>query len=265
MQVAMMVPMTDNGPETEDERYQRIVTERLVRPLPKRFYKVASVSETNGILLDGRTVKTPLKSTLILPNAQLAAAVAAEWQAQDKLINPAFMPLTKLANTAIDRASHERSSVVKEIVDYAGNDLVCYWAATPPTLVDKQRSHWQPIVDWVEAALGATFKIARGISHVPQSAAALSAVHGFAEAQDQWRLTAFFLLTTLTGSALLSAQLLAGSATPDAVWSAAHVDEDYQIEHWGLDWEAEQRRTSRRREFDGLVRFLDLLEDRQLR
>ena len=247
--------------ETEDERYQRIVTERLVRPLPKRFYRVASVSETNGILLDGRSVKTPLKATLILPNAQLAEAVAAEWRAQDKLINPAFMPLTKLANTAIDRAMPERASVVKEIVEYAGSDLVCYWAATPPALVEKQRLHWQPVRDWAEATLGAKFKIARGISHVPQSTEALALVAGFAEAQDQWRLTVLFLLTTLTGSALVAAQVVAGAVTPDAAWASAHVDEDYQIEQWGLDWEAEQRRTSRRREFDGLVTFLKLMEN----
>jgi chaperone required for assembly of F1-ATPase len=251
-----MAPMA----ETEDERYQRIVTERLVRPLPKRFYKLVTVSADNGILLDGRTVKTPLKSTLIMPNAALAEAVAAEWRAQDKLINPAFMPLTKLANTAIDRATTERAGVVKEIVDYAGSDLVCYWAATPPELVEKQRVHWQPMIDWAETALDAKFKVARGISHVPQSKEAMAAVQIFVEAQDQWRLTALFLLTTLTGSTLLSCRLLAGAIDAEAAWTAAHVDEDYQIENWGLDWEAEQRRTSRRREFDGLVHFLELIK-----
>lgn len=250
----------DKMAETEDERYQRIVTERLVRPLPKRFYKLVSISADNGILLDGRTVKTPLKNVLVMPNERLAEAVAVEWRAQDKLINPAFMPLTKLANTAIDRATTERASVVKEIVDYAGSDLVCYWAATPPALVEKQRAGWQPVVDWAEARLTVKFKVARGISHVPQSAGALAAVGGFAEAQDHWRLTALYLLTTLTGSALIAAQLLDGAVTADGAWTAAHVDEDYQIENWGLDWEAEQRRTSRRREFDGLVHFLELIK-----
>jgi chaperone required for assembly of F1-ATPase len=246
--------------ETEDERYQRIVTERLVRPLPKRFYKTVTVSEAHGILLDGRTVKTPLKAVLALPNAALAEAVAAEWRAQDKLINPISMPMTKLANTAIDRATAERASVVKEIVDYAGSDLVCYWAATPPELVQRQSQHWQPIVDWAGIALDAKFKVARGITHVPQSKEALAAVQRFAEAQDQWRLTALFLLTTLTGSTLLACKLLAGAMTADEAWAAAHVDEDYQIENWGLDWEAEQRLTSRRNEFNGLVRFVSLLD-----
>jgi chaperone required for assembly of F1-ATPase len=246
--------------ETEDERYQRIVTERLVRPLLKRFYKTVTVSEAHGILLDGRTVKTPLKAVVALPNAALAEAVAAEWRAQDKLINPAFMPMTKLANTAIDRATAERAAVVKEIVDYAGSDLVCYWAATPPELVQRQSQHWQVIVDWAEATLGAKFKIARGITHVPQSAAAIAAVQCFVEVQDQWRLTALYLLTTLTGSTLLSCMALVGALAPDAAWAAAHVDEDYQIENWGLDWEAEQRLTSRRNEFNGLVRFVSLLD-----
>ena len=247
--------------ETEDERYQRIVTERLQRPMPKRFYKLASVSEVNGILLDGKSVKTPLKSALVLPNRTLAEAVAAEWQAQEVHINPALMPLTKLANTAIDRATHERASVVNEIVDYAGSDLVCYWAATPPALVERQLQHWLPIVDWAEATLRAKFKIARGITHIPQSIEAIAAVQFFAEAQDQWHLTALFLLTTLSGSTLLAAKILSGEISVNDAWSAAHVDEDYQIEQWGLDWEAEQRRTSRRREFDGLVTFLKLMEN----
>jgi chaperone required for assembly of F1-ATPase len=233
----MMVQMT----ETEDERYQRIVTERLVRPLPKRFYKTVTVNEAHGILLDGRTVQTPLKAVLALPNAALAEAVAEEWRAQKELINPILMPMTKLANTAIDRATAERAAVVKEIVDYAGSDLVCYWAATPPELVARQSLHWQPIVDWAGTALDAKFKIARGITHVPQSATAIAAVQRFVEAQDLWRLTALFLLTTLTGSTLLACKLLAGVMTADEAWVAAHVDEDYQIENWGLDWEAEQR------------------------
>jgi chaperone required for assembly of F1-ATPase len=252
----MMVQMA----ETEDERYQRIVTERLVRPLPKRFYKTVAVSETHGILLDGRTVKTPLKAVLALPNAALAEAVAEEWRAQKELINPILMPMTKLANTAIDRATAEHATVVKEIVDYAGSDLVCYWAATPSELVARQSQHWQPIVDWAGTALGAKFKIARGITHVPQSAAAIAAVQRFVEVQDQWRLTALFLLTTLTGSTLLACKLLAGAMAADEAWVAAHVDEDYQIENWGLDWEAEQRLRSRRNEFDGLVRFVSLLD-----
>ncbi len=245
--------------ESEDERLQRIVTERLERPLPRRFYKEVSVSPVLSILLDGRPVKTPLKAALQLPNARLAEAVAAEWRAQDTHIDAVRMPLTKLANTAIDRATQERVTVIDEIVAYAGNDLVCYWADGPPDLVARQRQHWQPVVDWAQQKFSADIKTASGIRHVPQLPEMLEAVRRHAEAQDNWQLTALFLLTTKTGSMLLSAMQMAGAASPDDAWAAAHVDEDYQIANWGLDWEAEQRRTSRRNEFNGLMTFLELI------
>ena len=136
--------------ETPDERMGRLLTDRIDRPLPKRFYKQVSISEDNGILLDGRTVKTPLKAVLRLPNRALAEAVVEEWRAQEKFINPALMPLTKLANTAIDRATTERQKVLDEITQYAGSDLVCYFAKTPPALLERQRQHWQPALQWVE-------------------------------------------------------------------------------------------------------------------
>ena len=251
----MMVMMIDGN----DERLQKLARGKQERPLPRRFYKTVSVSADNGILLDRRPVKTPLKASLVLPNAALAEAVAAEWQAQDTHINAGLMPLTKLANTAIDRATQERAAVISEIVAYAGNDLVCYWADKPAALVERQRQHWQPVLDWAEQKFGTGFTVAHGISHVAQPEAALAAVRRFGEGFDPWHLTVLFLLTTMTGSMLLSAQLIEGGVAPDAVWAAAHVDEDYQIEEWGLDCEAEQRRDARKQEFGGLVRFFGLL------
>ena len=121
--------MTD---ETPDERMRRIITSPIIRKLPRKFYKSVEVSDTNGIMLDGRPVKTPMKNVLTLPNRQLAEAVAAEWADQVKVIDPELMPMTKMANTALDRATAEREHVLAEIVQYAGSDLVCYWTDRPP-------------------------------------------------------------------------------------------------------------------------------------
>lgn len=248
--------MTD---ETPDERMRRLLTGKFERKLPRKFYKDVQVSDANAILLDGKPVKTPMKNALVFPTRKLAGAVAAEWTAQIKVIDPETMPITKLANTALDRATAERQTVLDEIVAYAGSDLVCYRADRPPDLVKLQQQHWQPVLDWAENRLNATFKSASSITHVQQSEACLMAVRQHIEGFNPWQLTGVYLLMTLTGSCLLSLMALAKSPA-DKIWAAAHVDEDYQISHWGEDHEAFERRKGRKREFDGLVKFFELIE-----
>jgi chaperone required for assembly of F1-ATPase len=249
--------MTDESP---DDRIRRLITAQFKKQLPRKFYRVVEVSENNGILLDGKAVKTPLKSALVMPNRALAQAVAAEWTAQDKVIDPETMPLTKLANTALDRATAERQHVLDEIVQYADSDLVCYWADRPPDLVALQRQHWQPALDWAATALAAPFTAIAGVVHQAQSAAVLSAVRTRVENFDPWELTGLYLLTTLTGSVLVSLMMQVGALTPDAAWACVHLEEDYQIAQWGEDAEAMARRASRKREFEALVRYFNLLK-----
>lgn len=245
--------------ETDDARMRRLMKDRYERPLPKRFYKTVTIGPHNEILLDGRALKTPMKAPLVLPNRALAEAVAAEWEAQDTVINPGVMPVTKYANTAIDRAVSERESVLDDFASYAGSDLVCYRAEKPRELVNLQSLHWNPVLDDARAALGVPFKTAQGIMHVAQDAAAIAAARGAAAALDPFRLTVLYNLTTLTGSALLSLMLVAGRAGAEQGWNAAHVDEDYQISEWGTDDEAMARRASRRLDFDALMDILKRL------
>ena len=139
--------------ETEDQRWERLSRDRIHRPLPKRFYKSVAVTDQLGIALDGRNVKTPLKAALVLPTRALAEAVAAEWDAQVDVINPHAMPLTKLANTAIDRAHYREIKNCAEILEFAGSDMVCYRAESPAGLVQRQTTHWDPIIAWAKADL----------------------------------------------------------------------------------------------------------------
>ncbi len=248
--------MTD---ESEDQRWERLSKDRVDRPLPKRFYKDVSVGPDRVILLDGRGVNTPIKAKLVLPTMALAEAVAQEWRAQDKVINPALMPLTKLANTAIDRLSVERAQVVAEVVAFARNDLVSYRAATPAELVEAQTRQWGAIVDWAQKALDADFKTTASITHVPQSSEALEAVEQHVMTLDDFALTAIHNAMTLTASALLALMLHARAITAEAAWLAAHVDEDFQISQWGEDFEAQARRAYRLAEFEATARFMQLL------
>ncbi len=237
------------------------ITDSLTKPLAKRFYKDVTVSDGAfyQVLLDNRPIKTPAKRALMLPTLSLAEAVADEWRDQDGKIDPATMPLTRFSNTAIDAVSVALDDVAADIVAFAGRDLLCYRAEGPPELVGKQAIAWDPIVAWAEAALGAKFRIVKGVMPVDQPAAAMNRIALALDPHEPFRLTGLHVLTTLTGSALLALALQSGRLTGDDAWNAALVDEDYQIALWGEDYEASVRRTLRRADFDAACRLLAAL------
>src|SRR3954470_7348874 len=220
---------------------------RNMRPnLRKRFYQAATVGDAtpHPLLLDGRAVKTPAGNTLAAPTRSLAQAIAAEWDAQSERIDPASMPLTRLANTIIDGVAPNPAPVAAEIAQYLGSDLVCYRASAPETLVAKQAQHWDPILAWTREGHGARFVLSEGVMFVEQPEGAVAAARG-AIASDPWRLGAVSLITTLTGSALIALAIACGQLSVDDAWAAAHVDEDWNMDFWGRDELAMQRRSTR--------------------
>jgi chaperone required for assembly of F1-ATPase len=214
-------------------------------PLRRRFYETASVQEGEGgyaVLLDGKAVRTPARLPLSAPTEALAEAVAAEWLAQEDVVDPARMPLTRLANSIIDGVVSAPESVRREIVKYIGSDLVFYRAAGPAGLVQRQQHHWDPILAWARDALGARFVLAEGVVHVRQPDHALAAAAA-AIPPHPWRLGAVHSITTLGGSALIALAVAHRILSPDAAWAAAHVDEDWNMEQWGRDALALERRS----------------------
>lgn len=247
--------------ETEDERAARLLTARIDRNLPKRFYKQVAVGENDAgfdIRLDGRIVKTPLKRAFAVPSRDMAQVIAAEWDAQETYIDPSTMIVTRLANTAVDRVREDEARIVTELTDFAASDLVCYRAGAPVPLVVRQSLHWDPVLDWVKATHNVQFICVEGIVHHAQPDTALAAISKALSAQDEFRLTAIHNITTLTGSALLAMMTAAGALSGEEAWAAAHADEDWQIEQWGGDEEAEARRAVRKHDFDATMQFLHM-------
>jgi chaperone required for assembly of F1-ATPase len=224
----------------------------------RRFYKTVSVTDDFGIALDGRPVKTPAKAALRLPTRALAEAVAAEWEVQGDRIDAASMVLTKLANTAIDRVAVHREAIVKDVVDYANSDLVCYRADRPEALVRRQAEAWNPVLDWALTALDAPFEAIVGVVHKAQVPQALHAHEAAVCALNDFELAALHSIMTMTGSALIAMMLARDAISPKAAWLAAHVDENFQIEQWGQDEEARIRRAARHAEFTACCRFMAL-------
>jgi chaperone required for assembly of F1-ATPase len=234
---------------------------RNMRPnLRQRFYEAAaSKPEAGGfaVLLDGKVVRTPARQALILPNQALADAVAAEWQDQQTVIDPARMPLTRLSNSIIDGVAASASAVAAEVEKYLGSDLLFYRADGPERLVARQSDLWDPIVVWARTALGARFELVEGVMHVAQPLESIKAAAA-AIPRDPWRLGAVHSLTTLTGSALIALALAQKAISPDAAWAAAHVDEDWNMELWGRDALALERREQRLSEMKAAATILAL-------
>ena len=228
----------------------------------KRFYKDVSVKEEGGawrVLLDGRTLKTQAKATLELPNRALAEAVADEWRAQGENIDPPSMHLTRLAFGAIDGVKADRTKIADHALSFGRTDLLSYRADTPQELVARQASAWDPLLDWVAERHGARLAVTSGIGHVAQTEEAVSALEQAIAAQDDYALAALHAATTLTGSLVIALALADRRLNAAEAFAAATVDESFQAEKWGLDFEAELRLKRHAEELAAAERFLHLL------
>lgn len=225
---------------------------RLARPdLPRRFYERAEAGPHAAgfaVLLDGKVALTPGRKPLAVSDRRLAEALAAEWEVQGERIDPAAMALTRLVNTAIDRVSLHGDAVRAEIVRYAGSDLLCYRAEGPQSLVEAQAAAWDPLISWAREALAARFVLVAGVTHQPQDPATIIAVERALTSLDPLQLAAVHAITTLTGSAILAVAVLKRRLSTGEAWAAAHVDEDWQMAHWGTDEVALRRRAAHLRE-----------------
>ncbi len=238
---------------------------QMRQPLPRRFYKdvgVASQDDGHVVMLDGKTVKTPGRALLLLPTRMVADLVASEFSAQGEEIDPVSMPVTRLANTALDGVANDPQAVMEDILRYASSDLLCYRADAPQRLVELQAEAWDPVLDWARGSLGARLILAEGVMHVDQPREAISAlgVH-LSMRKEPFRLSGLHVMTSLTGSALLALAVDDGLLTVDEAWSAAHVDEDWNIAQWGEDAEAKARRASRLADMRAAAALLGALRE----
>ena len=225
----------------------------------KRFWNNVSVDAEQVVRLDDRPVRTPGRVPLALPTSALAEAVAGEWRSVEEIVDPRAMPLTGLANAAIDRIGADPAPFADGLARYAESDLLCYRADSPPELVARQDAVWNPLLDWARDRYDVHFTLVTGIMHRPQPSATVERLAHAVAALDPFRLAALSPVVTITGSLVLALALLEDAADADTIWTAAHVDEDFQAEQWGEDYLAVEAREAKRREFDAAVRFFKAL------
>lgn len=227
----------------------------------KRFYADVTLAETDGghaILLDGRSVKTPLRAPLALPTRALAAAVAAEWAEQGEHIRPQDMPLTGLANAAIDVIAPDPAAMRATLNGYAQTDALAY-RGDDSALLARQTAEWNPLLDWAERRWGIQFTLATGVVHVAQAPATIAALQGAVAALDAWRLAALSPLTTIGGSLVVALAVESGETDADTGWAAVTLEERFQEERWGVDADAVKARAHKQQDWLAAARFASLL------
>ncbi len=219
----------------------------------KKFYQtVATVAEEGGfaVTLDGRAIKTPGKSPLLVPTQAMASAVADEWRAQEEDIDPATMPMTQLVNTAIDRVGPRVDAVVEELVAFAHTDLICYRTTDQDDLAAKQLEAWQPYLDWLHSMFGIELKVTSGIMPIAQDDSVIETLRSELQQLDVFSLTAFHAFVGGFGSIAIAFALVKGFGDFESCWQAAHVDEIHQESLWGLDIEVEEKRNRLKKELE---------------
>jgi chaperone required for assembly of F1-ATPase len=229
----------------------------------KRFYKEATTQGAEGggrfILLDGRPVMTPARTKLVLPTVGLADGVAAEWNGQGEKVDPRSMPLTGLANAAIDRVAPDPGAFARSLATYGESDLLCYRADGPAPLVHRQAEAWDPLLKWARRRFDVDFTLVEGIVHRPQPPETVERLARAVAARDPFALAALSPLVTISGSLILALALAERVIGVEQAWAAATVDEAWQSENWGEDALAAAALAARRLEFDAAWHFLDLL------
>ena len=229
----------------------------------KRSWKDVAVQAEQGgwsVMLDGRPVRTPARAALLVPTQALADGIADEWRSVAEEIDPRAMPLTGLANAAIDRVAADRAAFAAGLARYAEADLACYRAEGPRGLVERQEERWDPLLAWARRRYDVDFVTTSGIVHVDQPAAAVERLSHAVAALDAFHLAGLSPLVTIGGSLIAGLAVLEKAVTAEEAWEAVSVDERWQLEQWGGDAEAEVALENRKRDFMAAARFLELLD-----
>lgn len=227
----------------------------------KRFWQSAAVVEDGGyaIALDGRPVRTPSRAELIVPTRALAEAIAAEWNDCGETVDPRAMPLTGLANAAIERVASDKEAFAGGLARYAESDLFCYRVDGPAALVRCQAESWDALLAWARRRYDVDFTCQSGVMHVAQPAETIRKLGHAVAALDPFHLAGLSPLVTVGGSLVAALAVLEETMPAESVWEAVSLDDRWQLEQWGDDPEARAALDARRRDFLAGARFIELL------
>lgn len=225
----------------------------------QKLIEVIKSEKSYTLTSDGKPILTPAKNKFQIPNDTLAAAAAEEWRGQKEKIKPDTMPLTQMLFIANDMVTKHRGKLEEEIIGFAATDLILYWAPEPPELVQAQKLHWQPILDWYSKNFHVPLVPAVGSMPVKQSDVLFMKVTDTLSSLNSYHFAAFHRMVGILGSYFLAYACLEGRLSPHQAWQAAILDETVQANKWGWDSLAKKRLDARRQDFMAAIDFLKLL------
>jgi len=229
----------------------------------KRFWKSAAVVEVDGgyaVEIDGRRVKTPARADLKVPAKALADAIAVEWNECADEFDPRAMPMTGLANAAIDRIAPDKGQFAAGLARYGESDLTCYRAEGPETLVERQSESWDALLGWARRRYDVDFSTCSGVMHIPQPEETVRKLGHAVASLDAFHLAGLSPLVTIGGSLVAGLSVLERMMPAAEAWEAVSLDDRWQMEQWGADAEAQAALDARRSDFLTGARFLELLD-----
>lgn len=228
-----------------------------------RFYKTATPVPTDkgfAVNLDARPIRTPhCRTPLVVPSKALADAITAEWNAQEDTIDPHSMPLTALANTALD-LDERRADLEETLAQCTETDLLCHWAPGPEELTRRQQTLWQPLLDWVALSYDARLNTTTGILPAPQPPDACHALTDAVRGHDRFRLAALSSAVAATNSVVIGLAVLTQRVDAETAFEATEVEATYEIQQWGADADATKRRQRVHDDLMAVERFLTALD-----
>ncbi|OBX19156.1 molecular chaperone [Erythrobacter sp. QSSC1-22B] len=224
----------------------------------KRFYSEVSITgETDGwtVRLDGRAIKTQGGQPQLLPTPAIAELLAAEWRDQGETLDPKRFVHRDLADYAIDMVARDPDPVRDNLLAYVETDTLCYRADPDEPFWRRQQQQWEPLVAGFEAREQVVLERVSGVIHRPQRPETLAALRERLGRFTPFELAALETLTSLAASLCVGLSVLDAEADAQALWDAANLEEDWQIENWGADEEAQERRVLRTGQFLAALDF----------
>lgn len=225
----------------------------------KRFYKKVGVQRVGalfGVTLDGRVPRTPGGEPLVLRSGDLAEAIAAEWAGQGDELGE--MPLTRLANTAIDRVRADRGPALQQMIQLGRHDLVCYRSSHPAELAAREAAAWDMPLLWARSQYDIDLKTTTGVASIDQPGFDVARFEQDMARLDEFALTGLAAMAPILKSLVLALALADKRLDAAAAHAAAHVDATFQAEKLGRDSEAEKRLAALRAELETTNTFQTL-------
>lgn len=221
---------------------------------------VASGDTGFKVLLDGRDLKTPAKATLKVPTQAFADGIAAEWRGLEDKVDPGKLPLTKLANAAIDKVALQSEPIIAMLAEYGATDLLCYRATSPKGLADRQEQIWQPLLNWFSKVHHVDLEVGSGVMPIRQPTRVLTDCAALLKPYSHFELAAVYDLITLSGSFVIGLAAAQEKLASIDAWAASRIDEDWQIAEWGVDEDATSLASTRQKAFERAAYVLTLLK-----